>query len=199
MDAQKLLDEAKLLFQNFGWFSIVLVLATTLLMIPLNMLYKKIMKNEKIERLRKTISCVSVYLIAMALVAILTAIVRKPMSFAYLVGGATSCGFLSMVLWAIIKLLRDYGWRPFVKKLATSKEAKKWLKDLGISEGLLDLVNSKLDNFIKEHNIVSLDDYVRNEINMASQIRTQLNGFVANDKINDLVNSILQPVKQKLK
>ena len=28
------------------------------------MLYKKIMNNEKIERLRKTISCVSVYLIA---------------------------------------------------------------------------------------------------------------------------------------
>ena len=91
MDAQKLLDEAKLLFQNFGWFSIVLVLATTLLMIPLNMLYKKIMNNEKIERLRKTISCVSVYLIAMALVATLTAIIRKPMSFTYLLCGATSC------------------------------------------------------------------------------------------------------------
>lgn len=40
------LDEAKMLFENFGWYSIILVVITTVLMIPINLLYKKLFKKK---------------------------------------------------------------------------------------------------------------------------------------------------------
>ena len=196
----KLLDNGKMLFENFGWFSVLLVLGTTLIMIPINMLYKKLMKKENLQRLRKTISCFSVYIVAFALIALFTGIATNhTITFAYLFSTSINCGLMSMLLWAIIKFARDYGVLPLINIILTNKEAKKWLKELGIDSSLVNLVNKKIEQYIKDKNIVSIEDYIKNEMLIANQVRTQLNGFVANDKINDLVNSILQPVKQKLK
>lgn len=200
MDYQKFFDTAKMLFNNFGWYSVLLVLGTTLLMIPVNMLYKKLMQKDGLDRLRKTLSCLSVYLIALGLVAFFTGVVLKQtLTFEYLFTSCMSCGLLSMLLWAIIKFVRDYGFLPVFNAIVKSKEAKKWLKELGVSEALVSLVNSNIDKYIKENNIKSLDDYLKNEINIATQIRTQINGFVANDKVNEIVKNILQPIKSKLK
>ena len=125
--------------------------------------------------------------------------VRIEASFEYLFTSCMSCGLLSMLLWAIIKFVRDYGFLPVFNAIVKSKEAKKWLKELGVSEALVSLVNSNIDKYIKDNNIKSLDDYLKNEINIATQIRTQINGFVANDKVNEIVKNILQPIKSKLK
>ena len=46
MDFKVIFDNCSLLFEYFGWYSILLVLGTFTLMIPLNLLYKKIMKKE---------------------------------------------------------------------------------------------------------------------------------------------------------
>lgn len=197
---QELSDAGKMLFEHFGWYSLLLVLGTTLLMMPINLLYKKIMKKDSLERLRKTISALSVYAIALGLVAFFTGVVLKePLTISYLLSSSISCGLLSMLLWAIIKFIRDYGVLPIINAILSNKEAKKWLKEYGISSALVDLVNAKVEDFIKEKNIVSLNDYVSQELNIVSQIKTQLNGFVANDKINDVINNILQPIKDKLK
>jgi hypothetical protein len=200
MDYQKFFDTGKMLFEHFGWYSIFLVLGTTLLMIPVNMLYKKIMKKDGLERLRKTVSCLSVYLIALGLVAFFTGVVLKhELTFSYLFSGSMSCGLLSMFLWAVIKFVRDYGVLPVVKKVLETKQAKAWIKELGISENLISLIVKDVDKYVKENNIVSLNDYIAKEMNIANQIRTQLNGFVANDKVNEIVKNILQPIKAKLK
>lgn len=200
MDYQKFFDTAKMLFEHCGVYSIILVLSTTILMIPVNMLYKKLMKKESLDRLRKTLSCLSVYLIALGLVAFFTGVVlKKPLTFDYLFTSCMSCGLLSMFVWAVIKFVRDYGWLPVFNAIVKNKEAKKWLKELGVSEALVSLVNTNIDKYIKDNNIKSLDDYLKNEINIATQIRTQINGFVANDKVNEIVKNILQPIKSKLK
>lgn len=200
MDYQKFFDTGKMLFEHFGWYSLLLVLATTLLMIPINLLWKKIMKKESLERLRKTVSCLSVYLVALGLVAFFTGVVLKhPLTFGYLLTSCTSCGLLSMLLWAIIKFVRDYGVLPLVNVVLKNKEAKKWLKELGVDKTLISVINAKVEKYLKEKNIVSLDDYINSELTIANQIRIQLNGFVANEKINDVVNNILQPIKAKLK
>lgn len=197
---QELSDASKMLFEHFGWYSLLLVLGTTLLMIPINLLYKKIMKKESLERLRKTISALSVYVVAGGVISFFTGVVLKePLTISYVLSSSISCGLLSMLLWAIIKFVRDYGVLPIVNAILSNKEAKKWLKEYGISSALVDLVNAKVEDFIKEKNIVSLNDYVSQELNIVSQIKTQLNGFVANDKINDVINNILQPIKDKLK
>ena len=57
------LEEAKMLFDNFGWYSIILVVITTALMIPINILYKKLFKKDSLDRLRKTFSGVSVFIV----------------------------------------------------------------------------------------------------------------------------------------
>lgn len=196
----KLLDNGKMLFENFGWFSVLLVLGTTLIMLPINMLYKKLMKKESLQRLRKTISCFSVYVVAFALIALFTSIATNhTITFGYLFSTSINCGLMSMLLWAIIKFARDYGVLPLINIILTNKEAKKWLKELGIDNSLVNLVNKKIEQYIKDKNIVSIEDYIKNEMLIANQVRTQLNGFVANEKINEVVNNILQPIKNKLK
>lgn len=200
MDYQKFFDTGKMLFEHFGWYSLLLVLFTTLIMMPVNLLYKKIMKKESLDRLRKTISCLSVYLISLGLVAFCTGVILKEtLTFDYLLTSCTSCGLLSMLLWAVIKFVRDYGLLPLVNVILSNKEAKKWLKEVGISDALVGVINANIKEYMKSKNIVSLDDYVKNELNIANQIRIQLNGFVANEKINEAVNNILQPIKAKLK
>lgn len=200
MDYQKFFDTGKMLFEHFGWYSLLLVLGTTLLMIPLNLLYKKIMKKESLGRLRKTISCLSVYLIALGLVAFFTGVVLKhPLTVEYLFTSCTSCGLLSMLLWAIIKFVRDYGVLPLIHLILEHKEANKWLKQIGISNTLLNVINDNVKKYMKDNKIVSLRDYLSQEFNIANQIRTQLNGFVASEKVNEAVNNILQPIKAKLK
>lgn len=197
---QEFCDASKMLFEHFGWYSLLLVLGTTLLMIPLNLLLKKIMKKDSLERLRKTTSALCVYAIAGGLVAFFTGVVLKePLTISYLFSSCISCGLLSMLLWAIIKFVRDYGVLPIINVVLSNKEAKKWLKEYGISSALVDLINKKIEDYIKEKKIVSLNDYVNQELNIINQIKTQLNGFVANEKINDVVNNILQPIKDKLK
>ena len=195
MDYQKFFDTGKMLFEHFGWYSLLLVLATTLIMIPVNL-----MKKESLERLRKTVSCLSVYVIALGLVAFFTGVVlRHELTFGYLLTSCTSCGLLSMLLWAIIKFVRDYGALPLIKIILENKEAKKWIKELGVDSGLINIINTRVEKYLKEKNIVSLNDYIKSELTIANQIRIQLNGFVANEKLNDVVNNILQPIKAKLK
>ena len=113
MSIDTLWAEAQLLFSHFGWYSLLLVAGTMLVMIPINILYKHIMKKESLQRLRKTISALSVYLVAMGVVALFTwTVVKQPITFTYLVGACIPCGFLAQVLWTIVKFIRDYGVAP---------------------------------------------------------------------------------------
>lgn len=200
MDYQKFIDTGKMLFEHFGAYSILLVVATTLLMIPVNILYKKIMKNDKLERLRKTVSCLTVYVISFGLVAFFTGVVLKEnLSVEYLVSSTMNCGLLSMVLWAIIKIVRDYGVLPILHKVLANKEAKAWLKQFGLSEKLVEVAVEEVKKYMKEKNVLSLDDYLQKELDIKSHLRLQMSGFVTSDKVNEVINNILQPIKNKLK
>ena len=200
MDYQKFFDTGKMLFEHFGWYSLLLVLGTTLLMIPLNLLYKKLMKKESLSRLRKTISCLSVYLVALALITFFTGVVLKePITFGYLFTASMNCGLLSMLLWAIIKFARDYGVLPIVNVVLANKEAKKWLSEVGISSKLVDAITEKVKAYIKEKNIKSLDEYLQKETDIIGQLRLQVAGFVTSENVHKTITNILQPIKDKLK
>ena len=200
MDYQNFFDTAKMLFERFGLYSILLVLGTTLIMIPINMLYKKLFKKESLNRLRKTVSCLSVYLVALGLVAFFTWLVfKEPLTIEYLFSSCMSCGLLSMFLWAVIKFIRDYGLMPIWNVILANKEAKAWLKEIGLSEKLVDVISQEVKKYLKDKNIVSLDAYLEKELDIKSHLRLQMSGFVTSDKINDAITNILQPIKNKLK
>lgn len=198
MDYQKFFDTMKMLFEHFGWYSLLLVLATTLIMIPINMLYKKLFKKDNLDRLRKTISCLSVYLIALGLVAFFTGVVLKEtITIDYLVASSMNCGLLSMFLWAVIKFVRDYGVLPIANMVLENKKAKAWLKELGVSEKLVEVLRDEVKG--KMGNKPTLEQYLAKEQELIAHLRLQMSGFLASDKINDAIKNILKPIKDKLK
>lgn len=200
MNYQAIFDNAKLLFEYFSWYSLLLVLGTTLVMIPLNILYKKIMKKDSLSRLRKSISSISVYLVSLGLIALFTGcIIKAPLTFEYLFTASMSCGILSMLLWAVIKFVRDYGFKPILKLIMQNKEARKWIKELGLSNKLINLVFDNIDNYLKDANVSTFEDYMKNETTVINQIKSQITGFVSSDKLNAVVKNMVELIRNKYK
>lgn len=198
MDYKVVFDNCALLFDYFGWYSILLVVATTGIMIPINMLYKKLMKTESLERLRKVVSALSVYVVALALIAFFTGVVvKEPITAGYLFSAMLPCGLLAQLLWAVIKVIKDYGIEPIIKSIAQSKEAKQWFISLGLDEGLVDTIMTRIDNYLKNVNASTLDDVVAQETILYQDLKNKLAGFVDNDKINDVATKIIEQVKSK--
>lgn len=198
MDYKVVFDNCALLFEYFGWYSIFLVVATTGIMIPVNMLYKKLMKTESLERLRKVVSALSVYVIALALIAFFTGVVvKEPITAGYLFSAMLPLGLLAQVLWAVIKVIKDYGIEPILKSIAQSKEAKQWFVSLGLDEGLANTIMTRIDNYLKNVNASTLDDVVAQETILYQDLKSKLSGFIDNDKINEVSTKIIEQVKSK--
>lgn len=190
----RIFADMELLFKYFGWYSTLLILGTCLLMIPINCLYKHIMKKSSLERLRKTLSAITVYLVACGIVALFTAITHNEITYSYLMCSSLSCGFLAQVLWAIIKFAKDYGVMPIVKVVGQSKQFAKTLEKLGINKKIVDVIQKQIDN-IK----ITNEEYLQQEIEIAHKIRTQLSGFVEAEKLEEAVGLCINKVKSGVK
>ena len=197
MELGKIIDNCKLLFDYFGWYSLLLVLGTTLLMIPINLLYKKIMVKEKLQRLRKTIiSPLTVYALSIGLVALFTwLIVKVPLTAEYLFNATVPCVILSMFLWAIIKIIIDYGFAPIIKAISNSKEAQKWISDLGLNKSVVDLIVSNVNKYLATTDTKTVDDVISKTNEIDSLIRQHLSGFTSGD-ISVAINNIFEMVKK---
>lgn len=198
MDYKVVFDNCALLFEYFGWYSILLVIGTTGLMIPLNLLYKKIMKKDSLSRLRKVVSALSVYVIALGLVAFFTGVVvKQPITVSYLFSAMLPCGLLAQALWAVIKVIKDYGIAPIVKSIAQSKEAKQWMVDLGINESLVNTIMTRIDNYLSNVNATTFEDVVAQETVIYQDLKNKLAGFVDATKLDEAATKILEQVKSK--
>lgn len=198
MDYKVVFNNCALLFEYFGWYSILLVVGTTGLMIPLNLLYKKIMKKDSFSRLRKIVSALSVYVIALGLVAFFTGVVvKQPITASYLFSAMLPCGLLAQVLWAVIKVIKDYGIAPIVKSIAQSKEAKKWIVDLGLDESLVNTIMTRIDNYLANVNATTFEDVVAQETIIYQDLKNKLAGFIDNSKLDETATKILEQIKSK--
>lgn len=198
MDYKVVFDNCALLFEYFGWYSILLVIGTTGLMIPLNLLYKKIMKKDSLSRLRKVVSALSVYVVALGLVAFFTGVVvKQSITASYLFSAMLPCGLLAQVLWAVIKVIKDYGIAPIVKSIAQSKEAKQWMVDLGINESLVNTIMTRIDNYLSNVNATTFEDVVAQETVIYQDLKNKLAGFVDATKLDEAATKILEQVKSK--
>lgn len=187
--------QIQLLIENFGIYSLLLVAITYTLMIPLNILYKNIMKVEKLERLRKLLSAMSVYLVAMLVVDIFTMIFSNDkISFLYVFASSIPVGFLSQVLWSLTKFVKDYGWMPLVAKIAQSNEFKNALKKLGVDKRLISLLSDNVRNV----DVKTLDEFIKDEVRYSAEIRSKLAGFVESEKMQPIINMCLAEIKKNL-
>lgn len=200
MTYQEFFEAGKLLFERFGWGSVVLVILTTAIMIPLNLLLKKLMNKDGLSRLRKSISAVLVFVVALGVVAFFTGVwLKQPLTIEYLCSSSINCGILAMLLWGVIKIVLDYGWAPIWEAVLANKEAKAWLKEVGISNKLVDAVTDKVKSYMKEKKILTLEEYLQKESEIIGQLRLQVAGFVTSENVHKTITNILQPIKKKLK
>lgn len=189
------------LFNVFGWWSLLLIIGTTGIMIPINILWKKIMKKDDLQRLRKLTSSFSVYVVAIALISVFTAIVcrNKFSDLGYLFGSTLSLGFCSQVLWAVIKVVRDYGWRGIVAiadKVNWSKAVKSLGKKYNLDEKLIDYITDEIENnYLSNVDTTEAEALIENELTIISDINKKLEGFVADDKISDVAKGIYETLR----
>lgn len=198
MDYKVVFDNCALLFEYFGWYSILLVIGTTGLMIPLNLLYKKLMKKDGLQRLRKVIGSLSVYVIALGLVALFTGVVVKaPLTAGYLFSAILPLGLMSQLLWAVIKVIKDYGFAPIAKSIAQSKEVKEWFASMGVDKNIINSVVNSLNTYLADTNVKTLDEFVANEFKINQDLRTKLAGFVDTANLDSVVSKIMEQAKSK--
>lgn len=194
---EKIIDNCKLLFDYFGWYALLLVAGVTLLMIPINLLYKKIMASDGLQRLRKTIvSPVTVYGLSLGFVALFTAtIIKVPLTADYLFNATLPCMVLSMFLWAIIKIIKDYGFAPIIKAIANNRQAQKWISDLGLNKSVVDLIVKNINKYLAETDTKSVDDVIAKSNEIDNLIRQHLGGFVSGD-MTIAIDNIMDIVKK---
>lgn len=198
MDYKVVFENCALLFDYFGWYSILLVVATTGIMIPLNLLYKKIMKSEGLSRLRKVVSSLSVYAISLGLIAFFTGVVvKEPITAGYLFSAMLPCGLLAQLLWAIIKVIKDYGIAPILKSMAQSKEFKEWIASLGVDVNIVNSVMNSIDKYLADADVKTLNDFASVEFKINQDLRTKLSGFVDTTNLDSVVSKIMEQVKSK--
>lgn len=199
-DASVLLKDMILLFNYFGWWSLALIAGVTLVMIPINMLYKKLMKKESLERLRKTVAVLTVYGLALAAVALISIFVFKvEVTVQYLFAGAIACGFCSMTLWFIIKFIRDYGWaaiKAMMSKTSWKKDLKQCAEKYGIPKNLANIVLNTVDEYLDKVDSSKAEAVMAKQGELTTQIRAELSGFVK-ENLTDAVNGIIEVVKTK--
>lgn len=196
MNIDTLWQEAQLLFSHFEWYSLLLIAGTMLLMIPINALYKLIMKKDCLQRLRKTVSALSVYLVAMGVIALFTwTVVKEPITFTYLLATCLPCGFLAQVLWATVKFVKDYGVAPILSAIANSKAFSNGLKNLGVDAKIVGVIVKEVD----DTKIATLEEYAKSELQIATKLRTQLNGFIETSNMEEAIKLCLGKIKDGIK
>ena len=179
MDLDKTLVFVEQIFSYFGWYSIGLVALTTLIMIPISLLLKKIFKSEGTQRLRKTIASLLVYVISAGVVSAFTAIFKvSTITFHYLLSTSIPVALLAMLLWAIIKVVRDYGFKPLIKVICKSKAWKEGIYKLGVDKKIVDIIVANADKYLEQVNATKAEEVIKQETMLVRQIATEINGFV---------------------
>jgi len=188
-------EEAKLLFTYFGYWTFALILGVFLIMIPIGFAYRKLFKKDSLDRLRKVVSALSVYVISAGLISLFTAfVIKESLTASYIFNTALPCGFIAQFLWAMFKFARDYGFMPLLSKIAQSKEFANTLKSFGINEKIISIITDQ----VKHIDVSTLDDFIAKETEIATKLRTELNGFVDLANIENAVALCLIEIKSAL-
>lgn len=183
MDFVEIFKNFGSLFETFQYYSILLIVGVTSIMIPINILWKKAMKKESLERLRKTVSVLSVYVLSIAAVCLFTLCTHTKLTFEYVSGASLSLGVCSQFLWFIIKLIRDFGFKRLIKFVSENVDWKKALKSFGakfnIDTKITDIIATEVENkYLAEINADAVKAFTEHEKEMIASIYSKLSGFV---------------------
>lgn len=191
------------LFNIFGWWTIAFIVGLTMVMIPVNLLWKKVMKKEKLDRLRKTTSSLSVYVLALGAVAAFTAITHNHilLDFNYLAASTLSLGFCSQALWVVIKFVKEYGLSA-IKALAEGNDWKKVIKDVvkvyNLDSKLTNVIITKIETYLDGIDGDNAQIFLDNEVKILNDLKSKLTGFIESEKVSDTATGIVNKIKETL-
>lgn len=197
------------MFRHYGWWIFAIVGFTTLFMMPVNCLIKLAFKktdNSSLQRLRKTLSSVCVYPVALGVLYLYQWLIGEHnYKFVEVITDVWYVGTLSMVLWFLIKIVLDVGIMPVVRKITSVPSFKKLLSSCGVdvktATAVVNSVESLLPGKATAAGENTVDDYLKkNQAAVQQQISYLLNLYnIDKGKIKTYADNILNAVNVKHK
>lgn len=189
------------LFETFQWWSILLIAGVVGIMIPINMLLKKLMKDENIARLRKIIAFLSVYVVSIGVVALFTAVATGTQITAlYLFGASFALGFCAQFTWEIIKVIRDYGFKKFLvwasRKIDEDKLIKQISVKYGIDKKLVKELIAKAKEQIKDIDTAEIDRVFAEDTEFMIALKQRLESIIYADNLQNALTEIVNVIKE---
>lgn len=197
---EKIIEYVKSLFANYGWWALALVGATFLVMIPVNALIKVVFKNAKsteASRIRKTLSALFVYLVAMGVVAVANLILHIDTNIEFLLVSCVPVGSVAMVVWAAFKFTRDLGFGWLIKMLEKSGKIKEILKSLPLDNKIAFKIYNNLIEQIEKAKGENSQIVESKQVELTSMASSMLNGFVEAEKVSSTAAGIVDALKLK--
>lgn len=197
---EQIFTYGKQLYSWFGWWSVAIVCAVTLIMIPINLLIKKIFeraKSDSVVRIRKTISSLMVFVVAFGTLALACLIFKMPFTFGFGLVGCVPTGALAMVVWAIIKVIVDCGIGPIISAVSKSKSVKKLLKSTGLDKDIVNAIYHKLDELVDNTDGENAQLVFSKSAEIIAKAESLLNGFTAEDNVKVVAQKFLQALQKK--
>ena len=199
----------KLAYHSFGWWCIALIVATFLIMIGVNCFLKWIFRKTQsstLRTLRKRLSTVCVYLVAMVVIyiySIFDSSEKLDYNFGFVVSNAGPIAIAAMIIWWLCK----FGWfgiRVLFGKLwrVGKNKFKELLEKIPLDPILREPLFKALDDYLtanSEAANLAIDKYIMaNETNINRKIATMLTGLVDDSKeVAALTSKFLAVAKSK--
>lgn len=193
-------DYVKQLFAEFGWWSIALVVAITLTMIPINLLIKKIFskaEKDSVTRIRKTLAQLMVFVLSAVYIVIFCLIFKMPLDVNFILANVVPSGVCAMLVWAVIKIVMDLGLKNVFTLIANSKVVKDLLKKIPLDEDVKNTIYNHLLELINNTDGDNAEVVKTKQDELTLRATQMLQGFVENP--TEIANQIVAVLKEKFK
>lgn len=202
------------LFSNYGWWTAAIVGATVLIMVPINLLVKACFKkteNAALQRLRKVISGICVYLVSIGVLYAHHYLIqpKETWDFVTVAGEFVYVGTLAMFIWALMKAVWQIGlWPillPAVKAIRGNKEFKELLESYGIDKKVVEAVLAAFETIAEKkakESGTSLEEYLtQHQVTMSEDIKQLLAVYTKAEsgQITDIAKKLVEMVNKQHK
>lgn len=197
---EKIIEYVMNLFTLYGWWFIALVGATFGIMLLVNWGIKKAFSkatSEQAQRIRKVVSSLCVYIVAGIVIVIANLIAKHSFDFNFVLVNCIPVGALAMVVWAIVKVVRDLGFSKLIELIAKSKTIKNLLAKLPIDKEVANTIYDKLIDAIDESKGDNAEIVATKETELLSMASSMLSGFVDAEQISTTAQGIVDALKIK--
>lgn len=197
---EKIIEYVMNLFTLYGWWFIALVGATFGIMLLVNWGIKKAFSkatSEQAQRIRKVVSSLCVYIVAGIVIVIANLIAKHSFDFNFVLVNCIPVGALAMVVWAIVKVVRDLGFSKLIELIAKSNTIKSMLKKLPIDTEIATTIYNKLLKSIEESKGDNAQIVEQKEHELLDMASSMLNGFISAENISTIAQGIVDALKIK--